>query len=79
MISRFSHSLPPPMLYVSLFVAVLDQEVDRGAVVVDEQPVADVLAVAVERQREVVDRVRDEERDQLLGILARRRSCSTRA
>src|ERR1041385_1567333 len=52
-------------------LAALDEEVDGGAVVLDEQPVAHVAAVAVERQREVVDRVRDEERDQLLPGLAR--------
>src|ERR1043165_637436 len=39
-------------------LAALDEEVDRGAVVLDEQPVAHVAAVAVERQREVVDRKR---------------------
>ena len=41
-------------------LAVLDQEIDRGAVVVDEESVAHVLPVAVQRQREVVHGVRDE-------------------
>src|SRR5438477_10040866 len=52
-------------------LAALDEEVDGRAVVLDEQPVADVAAVAVERQRDVVDRVRDEERDELLRVLPR--------
>ena len=43
----------------------------RPAVVVHVQPVAHVQTVAVERQRQVVDRVGDEERNHLLGELVR--------
>src|SRR5436190_16444594 len=52
-------------------LAALDEEVDGRAVVLDEEPVADVAAVAVERQRDVVDGVGDEERNQLLRVLPR--------
>jgi hypothetical protein len=40
-------------------------------VIVHVQPVALVLPVAVERDRDVVDEVRDEERNDLLGELVR--------
>ena len=52
-------------------LALVDQQVDAAAVVLDVQPVALVLAVAVERHRDVVDQVGDEERDDLLGKLVR--------
>ena len=42
-----------------------------GAVILDVQPVADVAAVAVDRQRPPVERVQDHQRDQLLGKLKR--------
>ena len=51
--------------------AALDQQVDGAAVIVDVQPVAHVEAVAVERQRPLPDGVGDEERDELLRVLAR--------
>jgi hypothetical protein len=35
------------------------------------EPVADLHAVAVQRERPVIERVRDEERDQLLGMVVR--------
>ena len=47
--------------------------------IVDEQPVANVPAIAIERQRNVLDRVRDEQRDELRRIRPRpevvRRTC----
>ena len=46
-------------------------EVDRRGVVGDVQPVASLEAVAVERQRPVVEGIRDEQRDQLLGVVVR--------
>ena len=51
--------------------AALDEQVHRAAVIVHVQPVALVLPVAVERDRDVVDEVRDEERNDLLGELVR--------
>ena len=42
-----------------------------AGVVVDVQPVAPLEAVAVERQRPVVDGVGDEQRDELLGVVVR--------
>ena len=41
------------------------------AVILDVQPVADVAAVAVDRQRPPVERVQDHQRNQLLGKLIR--------
>ena len=69
--STFVTSLPPPMLYTSPGCAALDQQIDGAAVVEHVQPVAHVAAVAVERHRQSVDRVGDEERDELLGKLVR--------
>src|SRR5438874_5829363 len=48
-----------------------DHSLDRRAVVLDVQPLAPVGAVAIERQRLVVERARGEERDDLLGVLPR--------
>ena len=50
---------------------VCEHELDRTAVVEHVQPLAPVLRRGVERQRVVVERVRDEERDHLLGELER--------
>ncbi len=50
--------------------ALAKDELDAGAVILHVQPVAHLATVAVERQRLSVERVRDEERDQLLRILA---------
>ena len=50
-------------------LAGLEQEIDRGRVIFDEEPVAHVASVSVERQRLIIDRVGDEERDELLGVL----------
>jgi hypothetical protein len=46
-------------------------ELDRPAVVVDVQPVADVHPLAVERERAVLEGVGDEQRDEFLGVLER--------
>ena len=51
--------------------AVAQDEVDAGRMVRDVEPVAPLLAVAVHRQRQVVDGVGDEQRDELLGMLVR--------
>jgi hypothetical protein len=42
---------------------------DRAGVVRDVEPVAPLEAVPVERQRQVVGRVRHEEREQLLRVV----------
>ena len=49
--------------------AVLEHGADGAAVVVDVEPVADVLAVAVDGQGLAVERVVDHQRDELLGKL----------
>ena len=51
--------------------ALVEHEVDAGAVVVDVEPVALVEAVAVERDRAAVEQVGGEQRDGLLGVLVR--------
>ena len=51
--------------------AVHQHRVDAAAEVLDVEPVADLAAVAVDRQRVAVERVEDHQRDQLLGVLAR--------
>src|SRR5439155_25888890 len=51
--------------------AALDEEVDGGAVIGDEQPITNVPAVAIQRQGLIVDRVRDKERNELFRILPR--------
>ena len=50
-------------------LALLEHGVDRGAAVLDVEPVADLHAVAVDGQRVAGERVEDAERDQLLGVL----------
>ena len=52
-------------------LAVAQHEVDRGGVVADVQPLAPLEAVAVQRQRPVVERVGHEQRDELLGMVVR--------
>ena len=49
----------------------VDQRLDRLGVVVDVEPVAARVAVAVNRQRGAGERLRDEARHDLLGVLAR--------
>src|SRR5919204_175352 len=57
---------------VDLAVAAAAQhEVDGRAVVEDVEPVAHVAAVAVQRERLIVERIRDEQRHDLFGILVR--------
>ena len=51
--------------------ALPQHELDPGAVVLDPEPVADLLPVAVDRQRLAVERVRRQQRDQLLRVLVR--------
>ena len=51
--------------------ALHQHRVDAAAEVLDVEPVADLLAVAVDRQRVAVERVQDHQRDQLLRVLAR--------
>ena len=50
---------------------VMENHVDGAGVVFDEEPVAHVLALAVNRKRLLVADVVDEERDELLGELVR--------
>ena len=52
-------------------LAVAQDVVDRRGVVGDVQPLATLQAVAVERQRAIVERVGHEQRDQLLGMVVR--------
>ena len=59
------------MLYASPGFAFVEDEVERLAVILDEEPVARLPAVAVERERLVLQRVGREERDELLDVLAR--------
>ena len=70
-ISSIDASTPEPTLYVSPGSPSLEHELDRAAVVADVQPLALVLRRRVHRQRPVVERVRDEERDHLLRELER--------
>ena len=51
--------------------ASLEDHVESLAVVAHEEPVAHVQPVAVEGQRLIIESVRDEQRDQLLGVLVR--------
>ena len=51
------------------YFAAVEDEVDGTGVVLDEEPVAHVLALAVDRQRLAVADVVDEQRYQLLGEL----------
>src|SRR6266705_4811288 len=49
----------------------IEQQVQRGTVVLHVNPVPRVRPGAIEGQRLVLDRVRDEERDELLRVLVR--------
>ena len=51
--------------------ALVQEEVERLTVVLDEKPVADLAAVAVDGQRLVVHGVGDEQRRHLLRVLVR--------
>ena len=70
-ISRLVRSLPPPMLYFSPDAPLPQHQQEARAVILDVQPVADVAAVAVDRQRLALERVENHQRDQLLGKLVR--------
>src|SRR5438874_1252164 len=64
--------LVPAADVVNLAVLALAQDqIERRAVVHDVQPVPHVPAVAVERQRLIVEGVGDEQRDNLLRVLKR--------
>ena len=52
-------------------LAFVEDQVERLAAVLDEEPVALLPAVAVDRQRLVPQRVRREQRDELLDVLTR--------
>src|SRR5918996_3683265 len=54
-------------------LALAQDELDPRAVILGVQPLAPLAAVPVDGERQPVERVRDEERDQLLRILARPR------
>src|SRR5690606_5279785 len=61
-----------PADVVSLAGLALEQHrLDTGAVVLHIQPVAHLAAIPIERQRLVVQRVGDKERQQLLRVLVR--------
>ena len=66
----FSRRLPADVVGLARD-ALAEDEVDRGAVVVDVEPLPDLLAVSVDGERDPVEGVRGEERDELLGILVR--------
>ena len=51
--------------------ALVQDELDAGAVILGVEPLAHLLPVAVDRERLALERVRDEQRDELLGILVR--------
>ncbi len=51
--------------------AALEHGAEGAAVVEDEEPVADLLAVAVDRQRLALEGVGDHQRDELFGELVR--------
>src|SRR6266403_96677 len=51
--------------------ATLEHEIDRAAVVADVEPLALVRRRRIQRQLDLVERVRDEERNDLLGELDR--------
>src|ERR687891_806874 len=60
-------------------LALAQDELDPRAVILGVQPLAPLAAVPIDREREAVERVRDEERDQLLRILVRSvRVCAAR-
>jgi hypothetical protein len=51
--------------------AMTDNQIDRIAMVSNIKPVPDVHALAIDRQRLIVDRFLDHERNQLLRVLVR--------
>ena len=52
-------------------LSVVENHVNRAGVVFDKEPVADVFALAVNRERLLVANVVDEKRDELFGELVR--------
>mgnify|MGYP003694353577 CR=1 FL=1 len=74
------HDVVPAADVVDLAIGRgVDQQVDRAAMIEHVQPVAYVAAVAVERNRNVVDGVGDKQQDDLLRKLGTARNCWTRA
>ena len=63
------HSLMPPMLYTSPGRPALQHGFDATAVVLDIQPVADVPAIAVDRDRLALERIQYRQRNQFFGKL----------
>lgn len=55
----------------------MEDQVDGAGVVFDVEPVADILALAIDRQRPAVADVVDEQRDQAFREIDRARSCSS--
>ena len=51
-------------------------DIDTAAMIHHVQPVANVQALAVQRHRNIVERIGDEERNDLLRKLVRARNCS---
>ena len=62
--------MPADVVYLALS-AFSKYEVYRAAVILDVQPVAHVLALAVDGQRLIRQRVQDHKRDELLGEMVR--------
>src|SRR2546426_8943597 len=52
-------------------LALVQDELDPGAVVLDVEPIACLATVAVDGKRLPIQGVRDEKRDDLLGVLVR--------
>src|SRR5437899_8588059 len=52
-------------------LALVQDELDPGAVVLNVEPIACLATVAVDGERLAVQGVRDEKRDDLLGVLVR--------
>ena len=69
--SRLARSLATGHVVGLATRPVAEDEVDRGGMVGNVQPVAALKAVAIERQRQVIERIGDEQRDQLLGVVIR--------
>ncbi len=77
--STLVSSLPAGDVVDLADLALLEHGVDPGDVVLDVDPVAHVHSVAVQRDRLVLEQVGDEQRDDLLRVLDRGRTCSSRA
>ena len=65
--SRLSRSIPVPILYMPPDSPRLERQREGAAVIVDKYPVSLLQAVAVHRKGLGVERIGDEQRDQLPG------------